>query len=275
MNPRTGFKFDRLFLSPLWVIFSTESIKLLRSRKFKVLLAITLFPSVIYLLSPNPIGSGVEGMRKAFQALMLDLLPNYWLGIIGQLIVIILMSDLLAGEIDRGTIRLLIAKPLRLSELVAAKFLAGLSTLVLLFGIPYVVIWLYNPVVYGTGVNGLGEGFGDFLYVLGVTVLLVASIGALSMLLSVVISRPLYASLATFGLLFLLQFLIPQIPYISNPESYTLGYRAVLLLKSSFHEVDLSGFQGSSEYTAFFFIFLTVLLLVLTWVALERREFPD
>ncbi|MDV3103204.1 ABC transporter permease [Thermococcus waiotapuensis] len=268
-------KVDKLFSSPLWVVFSTEIIKLLRSRKFKVLLAITLFPSVIYLLSPNPSGSGVEGMRKAFQTLMLDLLPNYWLGIIGQLIVIILMSDLLAGEIDRGTIRLLIAKPLCLSELVAAKFLTGLGTLLLLFGIPYAVIWLYNPVVYGAGVDGLWEGFSDLLYVLGVTALLMASIGALSMLLSVVISRPLYASLATFGLTFLLQFLIPQIPYISNPGSYTLGYRAVLLLRGGFREVDLSRFQGSPEYTALFFLSSTVLLPVLTWAALERREFPD
>ncbi|WP_456365077.1 ABC transporter permease [Thermococcus sp.] len=270
-----GLKVDRLFSSPLWVVFSTEGIKLLRSRKFKALLVITLFPSVIYLLSPNPTGGGAEGMGRAFQALMLDLLPNYWLGIIGQLIIIILMSDLLASEIDRGTIRLLLAKPLRLSDLVVAKFLAGLGTLVLLFGVPYVVIWLYNPVVYGTGVSGLEKGFSDLLYVLGVTALLGASIGALSMLLSVVLSRPLYASLATFGLLFLLQFLIPQIPYISNPESYTLGYRAVLLLRGGFHEVDLSRFHGSPEHTAIFFGLLTALLLAITWVVLERREFPD
>ncbi|WP_010477170.1 ABC transporter permease [Thermococcus zilligii] len=212
-------KVDKLFSSPLWVVFSTEIVKLLRSRKFKVLLAITLFPSVIYLLSPNPSGSGVEGMRKAFQTLMLDLLPNYWLGIIGQLIVIILMSDLLAGEIDRGTIRLLIAKPLRLSELVAAKFLTGLGTLLLLFGIPYAVIWLYNPVVYGAGVGGLWEGFSDLLYVLGVTALLMASIGALSMLLSVVISRPLYASLATFASSSCYSSSYPRFPTSATPRA--------------------------------------------------------
>ncbi|NJE10793.1 ABC transporter permease [Thermococcus sp. MAR1] len=263
------------FQSALWVVFESEFRRLVRSRKLKVLFLATFFPAFIYLLSPNATGSGVDVMLKAFQSLMLDLIPNYWLGIICQLIAIILMSDLLAGEIDRGTIRLLLARPVRLSEVVTAKFLAGLSALAVLFGVPYTVIWLYNSVVYSAGAKGLWEGLSDFLLALGATLLVLALLGALAMLVSVIITRPLYASLATFGVVFLLQFLLPQIPYIKNPERYTLGYQAVVLLKAGFDKVDLSAFVGDSAYTAVFFGAVGAIFLAVAWAVLINLDFPD
>ena len=263
------------FQSPLWVVFESEFGRLVRSRKLKVLFLVTFFPAFLYLLSPNASGTGVDAMLKSFQALMLDLIPNYWLGIIGQLIAIILMSDLLAGEIDRGTIRLLLARPARLSEVVAAKFLAGLGALAALFGVPYAVIWLYNPIVYDSGADGLWKGLPHLLLALGATLLVLAALGALAMMISVIITRPLYASLATFGVVFLLQFLLPQIPYIKNPERYTLGYQAVVLLKAGFDKVDLSAFLGNPSHTAFFFDAVGALFLVAAWAVLVNRDFPE
>ena len=255
------------------VIFEGEFRRLIRSRKLKLLFAVTFFPALIYLISPNATDKGVDAMLKSFQTLMLDLVPNYWLGIIGQLVAIIIISDLLASEIDKGTIRLLLARPIRLSELVAAKFLAGISALVVLFGVPYVVIWLYNPVVYDTGVKGLSKGLPDLMLVLGATILVLASLGALAMLISVIVTRPLYASLSTFGVIFLLQFLLPQIPYIKNPERYTLGYQTLILLKSGFEKVDLSSFTGNPTNTMVAFILLVLGFLLMTWWILLHRDF--
>ncbi len=261
--------------SPLWVVFSTEFSRLMKSRRFKILLAVMIFPAVIYLFSPNPNDEGIDAMRKAFQGLMVELLPNYWVGIIGQLIIIILMSDLLASEIDKGTVRLLIARPVRISELVAGKFLAGMGVIAVMLAVPYVTIWLYNPVVYGAGLDGLQKSLGDLLLSLGVSILVASLLGALSMLVSVAISRPLYASLTTFGLIFLLQFILPQIPYVHNPRQYTLGYQTVVLLKGSFDKVSLSSFSGDPSTTSISLAAVTLTLLVLTWGAMMRREFPD
>ncbi len=255
------------------VILEGEFRRLIRSRKLKILFVVTFFPALIYLTSPNATDKGVDAMLKSFQALMLDLVPNYWLGIIGQLIAIILMSDLLASEIDKGTIRLLLARPIRLSELVAAKFLAGISALAVLFGVPYTVIWLYNPVVYDTGMKGLSKGLPDLALVLGATILVLASLGALAMLISVIVTRPLYASLSTLGVIFLLQFLLPQIPYIKNPERYTLGYQTVILLKSGFEKVDLTSFTGNPAHTAAIFVLLGLGFLLMTWWILLHRDF--
>ncbi len=264
-----------LFETALWVVFESESRRLLRSKRFKILFAVTFFPSLIYLLNPSPSGEGIGPMLKSFEALMLDLLSNYWLGIIGQLIAIIIMCDLLASEVERGTIRLLLAKPLRLSTLIAAKFLAGISVLTLLFGVPYTVIWLYNPLVYKTGLSGLWRGLPDLILVLGVSVLILELLGALSMLVSVLINRPLYASLTTFGAVFILQFLVPQMPYLQNAERYTLPYQTAVLLKAGFERIDLSRFTGAPSHSAIALSVLIPVLLFPAWAILVRRDFPD
>ncbi len=261
--------------NPSLIIFTTEFKRLLHSIKFKILLVIMAFPAVIYLLNPQPQGTGIEAMRKAFQSLMIDLIPNYWAGIIGQFIIIILMSDLLAGEIDKGTIRLIISKPVRVSEILIGKFIAGTSVMCILFLVPYAIIWLYNPVVYHTGISGLTKSFQDLVLAFASTLLVLASLGALTMAISVIVTRPLYASLSTFGIVFLLQFIIPQIPYITHPERYTLGYQTIILLKSSFDLNQIAAFKGNPSYTALFFGGVIILLLVISWVTLSKREFPE
>ena len=256
----------------MFPIFETELTRSLRSKKFKLLLVVTLFPIVIYILSPNSAGTGAEALRKGFESLFNDLLPNYWLGIIGQLIAVIIMSDLIASEIDKGTIRLILAKPVKLEEFLAGKFLAGLSTLTLLFGVPYLVAWLYTPLPYHAGLHGLRVVVGDFGAVLGVTVLTLSFVGSLSVVMAVTVRRPLYATLATFGVLFLGQFLIPQIPYLSHPERFSIGYQALVMLKTSFSNVNVI---GTPWKTAVAFAGASVTLLFLAWIALTRKEFPD
>ena len=253
-------------------VFETEFLRLLRSRKFKLLFIVTLFPSIIYLLSPNASGTGVEHLKEGFEAVFLDLLPNYWLGIIGQLIAVIIMSDLLAGEIDRGTIRLILARPVRMSSFLAGKFLAGLSALAILFGVPYAVIWLYSPLPYHAGFDGVKALARDFGVLVGSTIVILAFLGALSMFLAILVKRPLYATLATFGLLFLGQFLLPQIPYIDHPERLTLGYQALVMLKSSFGSLTVI---GTPWKTVEALLGVSTVLLVLTWALLLEKEFPD
>ncbi|WP_297494647.1 ABC transporter permease subunit [Thermococcus sp.] len=253
-------------------VLETEFLRLLRSRKFKLLFLVTIFPSILYLLNPNASGTGVGPLKKSFEGLFADLLPNYWLGIIGQLIAVIVMSDLLAGEIDRGTIRLILARPVRMSGFLAGKFLAGLAALALLFGIPYAVIWLYAPLPYQGGLEGIKVLAGSFGVVLGATLVILMFLGALSMFLAVLIGKPLYATLATFGLLFLEQFILPQIPYIDHPERLTLGYQALVMLKGSFGNINVIGTPLESAVT---FLGVSASLLVLTWVLLLKKEFPN
>lgn len=262
------------FRNPVWIIFETEFTRLIKSRKLKVLFIITLFPSIIYLLNPNPSGTGSDAMVESFETLMIDLLPNYWLGIIGQFIAIILMSDLLASEIDKGTIRLLLARPVRHAEIVISKFLAGLAILTVLYGSPYSVIWLYNPLVYGAGLEGLWNGLPDLLLVLGATLLILALLGSLAMMVSVIITRPLYASLAAFGAVFLLEFLIPQIPYIGGAEQYTITYQVSVILNSGFNKLSLPSISGDPLSTLIYTCILTLIFIVASWIILSFRDFP-
>ncbi len=258
-----------------FVILETEFRRITRSRRFLAILLVTVFPAVIYLFNPEATGKGLDAMLEAYQSLMAELVPSYWLGVIGQLLAIILMSDLLASEIDKGTIRLLLAKPVKMSEIIMGKFAAGILALTTLFIIPYIVIWLYNPVVYGTGYNGLAKSISDVLLVAAATILVLAALGSLSMMVSALITRSLYASLVSFGIVFLSQYIIPQIPYVENPSHYTIGYQVLVILKEGFERINLQSIQGNSCHTIVFFSTLTTAFLAATWVFLTRRDFTE
>lgn len=259
--------------TPFMALVESEFSRMVGSRKFKALFAVTLLPSIIYLLSPSPQGKGVDAMLEGVESLLANLIPNYWLGIIGQFIAIIPMSDLIAGEIDRGTIRLLLAKPIRISEIVAGKFLAGLAALMILYGTPIAIILAYAPLPYHAGLDGLEKVAEPLLYAIAAAMLVLVLLGSLTILVSSIIPRPLYAALAAFGLVFLAQYLIPQIPYIENPEDYTLAHLALVLLKPGFTSIELAMVAGDPLREAAASLLIALALLVGSWIILSQRDY--
>jgi len=114
------------------------------------------------------------------------------------------------------------------------------------------------------------------LYALGVTLLLLGTLGALAVLLSVVVSRPLYASLSAFALVFVAQFILPQLPFFDNPERFTLNYQVGVLLKSHFTlHAGLDTYKGEPGMTVLFFIGSIIAALLFTLLGIYRKEYPD
>ncbi|AIU70862.1 ABC transporter permease [Thermococcus eurythermalis] len=259
------------------VLYSSEVSRILRARRFKVMLAAMLLPVVVYFFTHEEITEyGAKALERSFQIVTSEFMVNFWLGVIGQLVAIILMSDLLASEIDRGTIRLLLTKPIRKSEIVFGKFLAGMTGIAVLFGVPYLVLQIYGVLLYKAGLEGFRATFDEALYALGVTLLLLGALGALAVLLSVVVSRPLYASLSAFALVFVAQFILPQLPFFDNPERFTLNYQVGVLLKSHFTlHAGLDAYKGEPRMTALFFIGSIIAALLFTLLGIYRKEYPD
>ncbi|MBC7095083.1 MULTISPECIES: ABC transporter permease [Thermococcus] len=257
------------------VLYQNEVYRLLKSRRFKVMLVLMLLPVVIYFFTHEEITEySAKALKISFQINISQFLINFWASVIGQLIVIIIMSDLLASEIDRGTIRLLLVKPIKKSEIVFGKFFSGITTVSLIFGIPYLVMEIYMVLLYKSGFEGFTATFDDFLYALGVTILVLGSLGAVSMLLSVILSRPLYASLASFGLVFTAQFILPQLPFFDNPERFNLSYQIGVLLKRGFTlHTGLDTYKGDATMSALFFLSVILLSLTFTLLGLYRKEY--
>ncbi len=187
------------------------------------------------------------------------------------------MSDLLASEIDRGgTIRILLTKPIRKSEIVLGKFLSGITAIAVIFGVPYLIMQVYMVLLYKSGFEGgFRTTFDDLLFATGITLLVLGSLGAVSMLLSVILSRPLYASLASFGLVFTAQFILPQLPFFDDPERFNLSYQIGVLLKKGFTlNTGLDSYKGDPGMSALFFLSVILVSLILTLLGgLYRKEY--
>jgi len=257
------------------VLYQNEVYRLLKSRRLKVMLVLMLLPVVVYFFTHEEITEySAKALEISFQINVSQFLINFWASVIGQLVVIIVMSDLLASEIDRGTIRLLLVKPIKKSEIVFGKFFSGITAVLVIFGIPYFVMQIYMVLLYKSGFEGFRATFDDFLFALGVTVLVLGSLGAVSMLLSVVLSRPLYASLASFGLVFTAQFILPQLPFFDNPERFNLSYQIGVLLKRGFTlHIGLDTYKGDPTMSAVFFVSVILLSLIFTLLGLYRKEY--
>ncbi|AIF69623.1 ABC transporter permease [Palaeococcus pacificus DY20341] len=257
------------------ILYQNEIIRLLKSRRFKVMLSVMLLPVVVYFFTHEEITEyGVKALERSFQINMSEFMINFWMGVIGQLIVIILMSDLLASEIDKGTMRLLLTKPIRKSEIVIGKFSAGMTALAVLYGIPYLTMQIYGVLLYKSGFEGFTSTLNDFLFALGVTLLLLGSLGAFAMFLSIIVARPLYASLASFAVVFIAQFIIPSLPFFDNPERFNLSYQVGVLLKKGFSlHTGLDAYKGDPNMSALFFLSIILISLILTLVGIYRKEY--
>jgi len=232
-------------------------------------------PVVVYFFTHGEITEyGAKPLEREFQIVMSSSLINFWVSIIGQLIAIIIMSDLLASEIDRGTMRLLLVKPIKKSEIVLGKFFAGMSSLAILYGLPFLVMQIYSTLLYKAGFEGITTTFNDLLFALGVTLLLLGSLGAFSMLLSVAIARPLYASLASFAVIFVVQYILPNLPFFDDPERFNLSYQIGVLLKKSFTlHTGLDIYKGDPNVSATFFLSVIILGIIFTLLAIYRKEY--
>lgn len=259
------------------VLYSSEVSRTIRARRFKVMLAAMLLPVIVYFFTHGEITEyGARALERSFQIVASEFMVNFWLSVIGQLVAIILMSDLLASEIDRGTIRLLLTRPIRKSEIVFGKFLAGITGLTILFGVPYLLLQIYGVLLYKAGLEGFTATLDETLYALGVTLLLLGSLGALAMLLSILVSRPLYASLSAFALVFVAQFILPQLPFFDNPERFTLNYQVGVLLKSGFTlHAGLDAYKGEPAMSALFFMGAILAALLFTLLGIYRKEYPE
>ena len=51
--------------------------RLIPSRRMKILFLVTFFPALVYLISPNAAGRGVEATLESFETPMVDLLSSY------------------------------------------------------------------------------------------------------------------------------------------------------------------------------------------------------
>ncbi len=180
---------------------------LVRERRF-LLSAVYFVLLPIYLISNSVLtavqtGSGIA-LFYAHRNISFYIRTFYLSFFLGQILVVVLSADQLAGEIEQDTYALLRSKPVHDSEIVIGKFL-GLVGVVSLLDLPgYLFIYFYSLVRYeaetSAYIGTVDEIIGGFLLLL----LLHSIIIAFTLLFSSLFSKNLYSILSSLIFIFIL-----------------------------------------------------------------------
>lgn len=138
-------------------------------------------------------------------------------GVIISLLVFVLTYDAVSGEREEGTLKLLLAGPVPRDQILAAKWLGGMVSLI----IPLFTAWITMLLVllFTPGISVSAGEWGRILVLLGVFTLYVATVFSMSLMVSLYFRNPGSAILA---LLFVWVTLIVAVPTVSPSLSNLL-----------------------------------------------------
>jgi len=219
-------------------------------------------------------GSGIA-LYYAQTAVLQQFKSIYISFFLGQILLVILAADLIAGEVENGTIALLKTKPIYDSEIILGKFLGSMGVISIL-DLP-ALIYIYFSFLTKLDAEWSSAYIGtldEIIMALFVLLLLQSVIIAMTIMLSTIFAKTLYAILSSLLALFILSTISDSM--VAGGEEYNyLSFEWLLdaIMPNIFYhleplEIELAGlfsFVGM-------LILIPGLLLFLSVIFLRRRE---
>ncbi len=243
----------------------------LREKRFYLsALYFVVIPVFLNLLSMGNIvvqkGSGIALFYA--HTTLLSYIKTYLLSFfLGQILLVILAADLIAGEMESNTLTVLKAKPIHDSEIIIGKFI-GSVTLISILDLPGMIIIYFAkmisleaqfPYAY---VHTLDELIGAFLLI----VLLQGIIISMTLFFSSIFSKSLYAILSAMLTLFMLSTIADTISAkggdVYNYISFTWLVDAAI--PSILYHIEPLDLDKLPELWQFVIAFILVIVLFLT-----------
>lgn len=243
-----------------------------------VIVAALLFVFMVYIcfmFSQLKQMTGVEEMlnNPAIQAMLgksasiatfegfLTLFSFSYMGLIIGGFIAFMAASFLAGEIEQKTIDLLLSLPLRRGHLVLWRY-AVLVPLVALL-----MLTLFVAIYIGTAIAGLSTSLVWVAYALAYVGLFALAFGAISMLISALLSDGRQAALLSIGVLFVM--------YFAETIGSTVASMDIITKLSLFHYVNSSDIlvgHTLNLVNVVVLIGVLVVFLVLAVLAYRRKE---
>lgn len=255
--------------SGLVAIFINELRVIISSRRFKIFLFIMFFPSITSLFT-GP--SSTVFTDKTFEASVGLNVLNFWAGLPGQIMVIIIASELIAREFEKGTIKLIFNSPTRKSSIVLGKYLAlFFLTLIVSFS----SVFLFACVLDLKNGKG-GEMFYKHLVDLSIASLITTmgllTISSIAIVVSTFSKKSLYAGVISIFVLLTTLILPYLIPVLTNPEVYTINHQLGVLLEE-FIWLGRENLYIGNPFISFNALYMiNALTLLFTIVTISRVE---
>lgn len=193
----------------------------LKEKRFYLLaLYYIFFPVFIFLSSTSSsvvqTGSGIAIFYAHITSVAY--IKTFYLSFfLGQILLVILTADLIAGEIESKTFSLLRTKPIYDSEIVLGKFF-GIVSIFAILDIPGIfIIYFYNLIHYGAKWPQAYFGtLDELLFVILFLLLLQSVLISITLIFSSIFSRSLYSILGSMLFLFLISTISNNISPSSN-----------------------------------------------------------
>ena len=275
MSSPLGIYLSRILDAKPILIASEEIRNAFKTLKFKFMLLVMLLPVLLQILTLEKTNNTIGGIPGLFQRLAGGQIIGFWTGWAAQILVIFLAADMIAGEEENDTLKILLTKPVRKSEILLGKMLGfviyiGVVTTIVLCGFGVVLIWQEN---------GGYDDFWDIIlkYLLpGVSVVLLGLItcASLTVMLSAGLKRSLYAGLTGLLLVFG-HAIIGQILFGEEfvDFEFTLSYQLGILLEQFYMLSPAENVYEGDPLTAFvLLVSLNLIFLSTALILFYRRE---
>ncbi|MCD6510940.1 MAG: ABC transporter permease subunit [Thermoprotei archaeon] len=268
----------RLSNAKILAIIEVESKRMISSRRFKAMLAIMMLPDILYLLGSGNVSPALGGTKVCFEEFWRqagELIINFWTGLPAQLLAILVASELIAGEFNEGTFKLLMTKPISKSSVVMGKWIAFVICMIIVSLPSLLFLALIVSIVYKGWWDALVSLVSYDVLVGEAAVLLgLITFGSFTMLFSSLFSRPLYAALSAFTLMALYQFIVPNLSWLENPARYTLSYQLGLFLEECGFVLSPGGrlYEGDLQVMLLTIYSVNCLLMATSMMAVYHRE---
>ena len=219
-------------------------------------------------------GSGIA-LYYAQTAVLQEFKSIYISFFLGQILLVILASDLIAGEVETGTMSLLKTKPIYDSEIILGKFLGSMGVISIL-DLP-ALIYIYFSFLTKLDATWPSAYLGtldEIIMALIVLLLLQSIVVAMTIMLSTIFAKTLYAILSSLLALFILSTISSSMVAAGEEYNY-LSFEWLLdaIMPNVFYhlepmEIELMGllpFIGLLILIPGLFLFVSVIFL-------RRRE---
>jgi len=259
-------------------ILETEFKRIISSKKFKLMLVIMVLPDILYLLGSGSISIAEGGVKICLEEYWRqagDLIVNFWTGLPAQLLAVLIASELIAGEFDEGTFKLLLTKPVSKSSIVLGKWMAFVVCMAVMSLPPLLFLALTVSIIYGGGWDAFISLVSHEVLAGGAAVLLgLITFGSFTIFFSSFSSKPLYAALSAFTVMTLYQFIVPGLSWLDEPAKYTLPYQLGLFLEENGFVISPAGrlYKGDLTVTLLAMYSVNCLFLIISMVMVYRRE---
>ena len=268
---------EKVYGIKAFTIASMEFSTFVKTKKFFAIFLVILFPIIVAYFPPieNISSISTQEFLRHFEQTLSDPLLNFWAGIPTQVVAAMIASELIAGEIDKETLKLLFTKPIRKISIIMGKFVAYLAILLSLFASVLAIYSIYYVLMYEKGYEEIvAILFGPYWWSLAIILLCISFVGSISIAFSSLFKKPLYAALVTILLIVGVQLFSGLVPFITDSQKYTFTYQLGVILEEVFYLVGSNIYRGDPYLSVTFFIVSTIIALTVAEIALIKKEVP-